>query len=172
MSHIINENNINNNINNVNVEISLNLDDAELYYYLLEDIYETLDKNITDSSGFKISKPDVELNINRKTCWKNFKQICKQINRDSDENLQHILKFFKKELSKPPSINKEGHFIIRGRYRSEMIGDILKRYIKIFLKCEPCKGLNTSIQKKTNKLTYIICYNEKCNFEKVINYEL
>ena len=159
-------------LNNNDIEINLNLDENELYYYLLENIYENLDNNISDNSGIKISKPLVDLDITRKSIWKNFKQICTQINRDKTDDIQHILKFYKKEYSVSPSINKEGQILIKGRYSSEIIGNTLKRYIKTFLKCEPCKGMNTSIQKKDNRLTYIICHNEKCKYERVINYDL
>jgi translation initiation factor 2 beta subunit (eIF-2beta)/eIF-5 len=158
--------------NSFDVEISLDLDENELYYYLLENIYESLDSTISTESGNKISKPDVSLDISRKTVWKNFKCICNQINRNNEEDILHILKFFKKELSVNSSVNKDGHVLIRGRYTSDMIGNILKRYIKIFLKCDPCKGMNTTVERKQNKLTYIICHNDKCNYEKVINYDL
>ena len=45
--------------NSFDVEISLDLDENELYYYLLENIYESLDSTISTESGNKISKPDV-----------------------------------------------------------------------------------------------------------------
>ena len=98
-------------LNNSDIEISLKLDENELYYYLLENIYENLDNNISDNSGFKISKPIVELDITRKSVWKNFKLICTQINRDKPDDIQHILKFYKKEYSVSPSINKDGQFL-------------------------------------------------------------
>lgn len=160
-----------NNSNQNEIDINIKMEENELYYYLLEDIYATLDQHISDESGIKISKPDVTYDVSRKSIWSNFTHISKQINRNKPEDILLILKFFKKEFSVNPSVNKDGHFLIRGRYTSQMITNILKRYIKIFLKCEPCKGMNTVVEKRQNRLIYLVCLNDKCKYEKVINYD-
>ena len=163
---------MNNSNTNSDINISLQLEENELYYYLLEDIYSIIDNNISTDNGIKISKPEVNYDKSRKSIWSNFYQICKQINRASLDDMNHILKFFKKEYSVAPNLNKDNHFLIKGRYNTQIIGNTLKRYIKIFLKCEPCKGMNTTVEKRQNRLTYLVCHNEKCKYEKVTDYEL
>jgi len=51
-----------------NVQLTLGIDEGELYYYLLEDIYNTLDQNpnIYNDGTFKISKPDVHFDKSKK----------------------------------------------------------------------------------------------------------
>jgi len=171
MDNLANDSNDTNDSNN-NIELNLSLDENELYYYLLQKIYNTIDinsSNIFNNLGIKTIKPDAVFDITKKTIWKNFGRICKDIGRDSDENKQLILKFFKQELKNSPSINKDGHFLIRGKLTNEQISDILIKYIKTFVKCEPCKGGNTTIVKKDNRLTYLVCQNPNCKYEKVIS---
>ena len=163
------------NLNNSDTEINLNLDENELYYYLLTNIYNTINtisntSNTFNNAGIKITKPDVVFDVTKKTIWKNFFKICKEIGRDTDDDKQLIVKFYKKEFSNSPSVNKDGHFLIRGRYSVQMIGEVLKNYIRTFVKCEPCKGINTSVIRKDNRLTYLVCQNQNCKYEKVITY--
>jgi len=77
-----------------------------------------------------------------------------------------------KEYTATITINQEGHFYIKGRYSLQIIGNTLKKYIKIFLQCDTCKSMRSTIEKKSNRLTYLVCHNDKCNYEKVINYML
>ena len=171
---VANESN-NSNESNDNIELNLNLDENELYYYLLKSIYNTIETNSSNTfnnSGIKITKPDVVFDVTKKTIWKNFFKICKDIGRDSDDDKQLIVKFYKKEFSNSPSVNKDGQFLIRGRYSVQMISDVLKNFIRIFVKCEPCKGINTTVIKKDNRLTYLVCQNNGCKYEKVITYSL
>ncbi len=147
-------------------DININMDEDELYCYLLEDIYNTLDKYSTtfnEYSGIKISKPDVQYDITKKTIWRNFRLICSQINREEDD----IIKFLKKEYNTSISKNENGELLIKGKYTFQMIATTLKQYIKSYLQCSACKSIKTSIDKK-NKLTYLLCCNKLCNYEKVI----
>jgi translation initiation factor 2 subunit 2 len=152
------------------VKLTLDMDENELYVYLLEDIYDTLDKSSTlfGNSEIKVAKPEARFDVTKKTIWSNFRSICKELK--SDEH--HLADFFTKEYTATLSINQEGHLLIKGRYSDIMIGSTLKKYIKTFLQCGACKSIATSVERKPNKLTYLVCHNEKCKCEKVIKYNL
>lgn len=152
------------------IKLTLDMDENELYVYLLEDIYDSLNQNsnLLGNSEILVAKPEAKFDITKKTIWSNFRNICNEIK--SSEN--QVSNFFAKEYSTTLSINQEGHLLIKGRYSDIMIGSTLKKYIKTFLQCSACKSINTSIEKKINKLTFLVCHNEKCKCEKVIKYNL
>ena len=85
---------------------------------------------------------------------------------------EKVANFFAKEYSTTLSINQEGVLLIKGRFGDIIVGSTLKKYIKNFLQCVACKTINTSVERKTNKLTYLVCHNDKCKSEKVIKYNL
>lgn len=152
------------------VELNLDIDEHELYYYLLEDIYSNLDKHsniFNDTNEVKITKPDVHFDVTRKTMWRNFRKIANQMNRSEE----HIANFYKKEYNTTNSVNKDGELMIRGRYSNQMVATTLKNYIRLFLQCSACKTINTCIEKK-NRLNYLLCNNKICNYEQVINYDM
>lgn len=152
------------------IKLTLDMDENELYVYLLEDIYDSLDKNsnLFRNSEILVARPETKFDITKKTIWYNFRQICKELKI----NENHILNFFAKEFSATMSINQEGQLLIKGRYNDIIIANTLKKYIKTFLQCSACKSIDTSVEKKQNKLIYIVCHNEKCKCEKVIKYNL
>jgi translation initiation factor 2 beta subunit (eIF-2beta)/eIF-5 len=152
------------------VKLTLDMDENELYVYLLEDIYDTLGKNsnLFGNSEIKVAKPEARFDVTKKTIWSNFRLICKELK--STET--HVSDFFAKEYTTTLSINQEGHLLIKGRYSDIIIGSTLKKYIKTFLQCAACKSINTSVERKPNKLTYLVCHNDKCKLEKVIKYNL
>lgn len=151
-------------------KLTLNMDENELYVYLLEDIYDTLDKNsnLFGNLEIKVAKPEARFDITKKTVWSNFRSICKELKSEEEQ----IAKFFAKEYSATLSINQEGHLLIKGRYSDLIIGSALKKYIRTFLQCVACKTINTTVERKANKLTYLVCHNDKCKLEKVIKYNL
>lgn len=152
------------------IKLTLDMDENELYIYLLEDIYDSLDKNsnLFGNKEIQVAKPDAKFDVTKKTIWKNFRDICKELKKDEEQ----IASFFAKEYSTTLSINQEGHLLIKGRYSDMIIGSTLKKFIKTFLQCSACKGINTTVDKKENKLTYLVCKNDKCKCEKVIKYTL
>lgn len=152
------------------VKLTLGMDENELYVYLLEDIYDSMGKNSTlfGNSEIKVAKPDARFDVTKKTIWYNFSSICEELK----SNPNHVADFFAKEYTTTLSINQEGHLLIKGRYSDIIIGSTLKKYIKTFLQCAACKSIDTSVERKPNKLTYLVCHNEKCKCEKVIKYNL
>jgi translation initiation factor 2 subunit 2 len=114
------------------------------------------------TQAIKDSKPDIIFDKSKKTVWKNFKIIQEQINREEN----HILKFFSKEYNKTTSVNKNGHFLISGKYIN-MINNTLKKYIKIYVQCGTCRSIKTNIIKNYKMgIDYKKCF--KCNGESPI----
>lgn len=169
MSELISLNNLNLSVVNDSIqkenEIDITSDIDTIYNFLLDELFETLEKNqefILPDKDEKISKPDTVFDISKRTVWKNFKTIQEQINREEG----HLLKFFNLEYKKTTSINKNGHFLIVGKYMN-MIPNTLKKYIKIYVQCGTCKSIKTSIIKNHRMgLDYKKC--TKCDRESPI----
>lgn len=149
------------------VIINTNTDKDITYNKLLNELYEIINENydLFENNNIKLSKPDIHFDITRKTVWKNFITNCKQINRSSDQ----LQKFINKEFNVESSINKEKHFLIRGRYSFTMLSGALKKYIKNYVQCSSCKSIKTEIfRDQSSRLDYLKCLNEKCNTQKAI----
>ncbi len=145
--------------------ISIHDDTDTIYNFLLNELFNILKKNesvIIPGIDEKVSTPDIEFNINKRTAWLNFRKNCKEINRDEAE----VCKFFKHEYQVQNSVNVSGHMLIVGRYKN-MINTTFKKYIKNHVQCSICKSIKTKENKNHHMgLDYLICLN--CKTEKPI----
>lgn len=153
-----------------NVEINdnnnlLSNNEDTLYLYLLNNIYETLEKNCTSfNKTIQIKKQNIKFNVNRKTIWTDFKKTCIQYEVDE----QQFIHYISKELTTTMSINQDGDLLIKGRYSDTLVENIFAKYLKLYKQCSVCGTFNTKNVKKDNGLLYLICYNKHCKSEKVI----
>lgn len=73
----------NSNLNNLEcTEININQDIDTIYNFLLDELFNVLDKNeeiIIPDKDERLTKPDLEFNKHKRTVWKNFKENLKQI---------------------------------------------------------------------------------------------
>ena len=75
-------------------QLTLNMDENELYIYLLEDIYDILNKNsnLFGNSEIKVAKPEARFDITKKTIWSNFRSICKELKIEEGQVLIFLQK--------------------------------------------------------------------------------
>ena len=150
-------NNIINDTNNINI----NSDPDHTYKTLLDELFEIISENyeLFDTSGVKISKPDIHFDITKKTIWRNFKLNCEQINRTPKQ----VQKFIDKEF------NNQSQLLIRGRYNFNILSASFKKYIKNYVQCNSCKSFKTEIVRNSSmRLDYLQCLNGKCKTSKAI----
>ena len=112
--------------------------------------------------SFKMIPPKILIEGTKKTVIMNFRDLCERMNRILD----HVCKFILYELSTTGSLtNNNNSLKIKGKYKSNVIETIIKKYIKEFLLCNQCKSPKTIIIKE-NRLNYIECRN--CNSKYTI----
>jgi len=136
----------------------------EKYSYgsLVDRFYDQLYKEYPSRKTEKvytIPPPKVFRHGGRAVIWGNFPQTCKSMKRDRE----HVKAFFLRELSAIGSLDVKGRFMIKGKYTSNNIEIILKKYIREYVACRTCKKPDTVIYKK-NRLVYVkcnLCYSEK-----------
>uniref|UniRef100_A0A6B2LGX1 Translation initiation factor IF2/IF5 domain-containing protein n=1 Tax=Arcella intermedia TaxID=1963864 RepID=A0A6B2LGX1_9EUKA len=121
------------------------------YAELLKRIYDLLNiKGDTERVG--IDPPEVGRIGSRKIGWTNFAANCNQISRKT----KHVQAFVLTELGTDGSIGADGKLVIRGRYGSKQLENLLRKYILEYVMCKSCKQVNTELQKE-NRLTFVVC---------------
>lgn len=133
--------------------------DTEEFSYedMLSKIYKKIHANnpeLLDRSKAKIKPPQVARLGTTRTCWSNFKDCCKSVQRSSD----HVQSFFLAELGATGSIDGSEQFILKGRFMSRAIEGILKKYIDQYVRCNICASLNTElVRDQVSRLHFLHC---------------
>ena len=145
----------------------IDMNSSDFYEFLLDNIFEQFEndeqfKKYSDEP--KISKPNINYDFKiRRTVWSNFTKNCGELNRD----LNDIKLFIEKELTNISSINGNNELLIKGKYNSNMIMSIFKKYIKTYVQCTCCSSIRTEISRNyVNKLDVLNC--NKCRAERTI----
>jgi translation initiation factor 2 subunit 2 len=90
---------------------------------------------------------------NKKTILANLSDIAKKLKRNED----HVTQFLFAELGTNGSVDGSRRLVIKGRFQSKQIENILRRYIQDYVVCKTCKSLNTELGKGENRLWYLTC---------------
>jgi translation initiation factor 2 subunit 2 len=126
------------------------------YTELLKRLYDMMnvDKGDSDLKGMKraIEPPKVGRIGTKKIAWTNFMSNCKSINRKPE----HVLAFVLTELGATGSIGGDNKLIIKGRFQSKQLENVLKKYIAEYVTCRTCKSPDTEL-KKENRLLFKVC---------------
>jgi len=99
----------------------------------------------------------------KKSYINNFIDVCKSINRDSEE----IRSFLGKELRMETSMKENKSLKIDGMVRSVgMIENIIKNYVINHVMCKSCKSCKTNVIKE-GRINYLVCTT--CNAKMAID---
>jgi translation initiation factor 2 beta subunit (eIF-2beta)/eIF-5 len=147
-------------------EFSINLSYDEIYDFTINELYRTLNKNqdiIFPRKKQKLTEPIIEYDFKaRKTFWKNFKNICAEMNREDKQ----VKDFIENDLKKQSSIGLNGELRITGRYEI-LLSKTFDRYIKKYLICSSCGSIKTDFKQNYKLgLDYIVCTT--CHCEKSV----
>jgi len=115
-----------------------------------------MDTTIATSRTKFVMRPPQVLRVGtKKTSFANFTEICKTLHRQPN----HLLEFLLAELSTSGSVDGDSQLIIKGRFQSKQIENVLRRYIKEYVICKTCRSPETILQKDT-RLLFLQC--ESC----------
>ncbi|XP_070490082.1 eukaryotic translation initiation factor 2 subunit 2 [Chironomus tepperi] len=155
-----NEEENNENVDENNTNQWLGSDRDYTYDELLNRVFEIiLEKNPDMAAGRKpkfVMRPPQVLRVGtKKTSFANFTEICKALHRQP----KHLLDFLLAELGTSGSVDGNSQLIIKGRFQSKQIENVLRRYIKEYVTCHTCRSPETILQKDT-RLFFLQC--ESC----------
>jgi translation initiation factor 2 subunit 2 len=97
------------------------------------EMYDAMPLSTDIQSAFKIPPPSIQ-KLPKKSVWSNFETICKKLNRECD----HVMKFFFIELSTTGNTDGENNLLIKGKFSSSQIENLLLVYISLYVKCPEC----------------------------------
>merc|ERR1711977_517421 len=121
------------------------------FFTLLSDRHPDLVGGVAKS--FKIPPPQCLREGNKKTLLANLPEISKRLKRTPE----HITSFLFAEMGTSGSTDANGRLIIRGRFQSKQIENILRRYIMDYVICKTCKSPDTELSRGENRLSFITC---------------
>ena len=127
----------------------------------LDRLYKTMQQSLKPEQKM-VLKPPIISNMNKKTFWSNFREICEILGREEE----HFMLFLEAEFSCNASIDMNGVMIIEGKYTSKNIETILRRYINDYIRCNSCKSVDTKFMKE-DRINYLMCNN--CRSQRKIN---
>eukprot|EP00029_Vermamoeba_vermiformis_P013084 TRINITY_DN800_c0_g1_i1.p1 TRINITY_DN800_c0_g1~~TRINITY_DN800_c0_g1_i1.p1 ORF type:complete len:256 (-),score=89.42 TRINITY_DN800_c0_g1_i1:86-814(-) len=129
------------------------------YSELLTRLYDTIagEKGQGEGLGMgsnrkPIEPPKVGRIGTKRIAWINFMNNCKSVNRKPD----HVLAFVLAELGTTGSIGGDNKLIIKGRFQSKQLENVLRKYIAEYVICRTCRSPETEL-KKENRLLFKVC---------------
>jgi translation initiation factor 2 subunit 2 len=93
------------------------------------------------SKRVRLHPPKLSMIGSKRTGWSNFETTAEMMKRDP----QHLSHFVENELGTTVSHAKEGLLVIKGRFRTNQIESILKKYVERYVKCKTCHSYNTTL---------------------------
>ena len=143
------------------------LEPTVFYNFLLDNIFQQFENDQIFTNQVnepKITKPKICYDFKiRRTIWSNFTKNCNELSRD----INSVKLFIEKELSNVSSINGNNELLIKGKYNSNMIMNVFKKYIKTYIQCNCCSSIQTEII-RDNITKFDILKCSKCKAERTI----
>lgn len=108
-----------------------------------------------DRSGPKFRiPPPVCLRDGKKTIFSNIQDISEKLQRSPD----HLIQYLFAELGTSGSVDGQKRLVIKGKFQSKQMDNVLRRYILEYVTCKTCKSINTELKKEqSNRLFFMVC---------------
>ncbi|QLL31018.1 hypothetical protein HG536_0A08330 [Torulaspora globosa] len=129
------------------------------YPDLLHRFFEILKANNPELAGdrsgpkFRIPPP-VCLRDGKKTIFSNIQDISEKLQRSPE----HLIQYLFAELGTSGSVDGQKRLVIKGKFQSKQMENVLRRYILEYVTCKTCKSINTELKKEqSNRLFFLVC---------------
>lgn len=108
-----------------------------------------------DRSGPKFRiPPPICLRDGKKTIFSNVQDISEKLQRAPD----HLMQYLFAELGTSGSVDGQKRLVIKGKFQSKQMENVLRRYIMEYVTCKTCKSINTLLKKEqSNRLFFLVC---------------
>ncbi|CCE64395.1 hypothetical protein TPHA_0H01900 [Tetrapisispora phaffii CBS 4417] len=140
-------------------ESSLQQDVGLPYDKLLSRFFNILRTNNPELAGdrsgpkFRIPPP-ICLRDGKKTIFSNIEDISEKLQRSTD----HLIQYLFAELGTSGSVDGQKRLVIKGKFQSKQMENVLRRYIMEYVTCKTCKSINTELKKEqSNRLFFLVC---------------
>ncbi|CCC71007.1 hypothetical protein NCAS_0G01200 [Naumovozyma castellii] len=108
-----------------------------------------------DRSGPKFRiPPPICLRDGKKTIFANIQDISEKLQRSPE----HLIQYLFAELGTSGSVDGQKRLVIKGKFQSKQMENVLRRYILEYVTCKTCKSINTDLKKEqSNRLFFMVC---------------
>lgn len=138
---------------------SIHQDVGLSYQELLSRFFDILKANNPELAGdrtgpkFRIPPP-VCLRDGKKTIFSNIQDISEKLQRSPE----HLIQYLFAELGTSGSVDGQKRLVIKGKFQSKQMENVLRRYILEYVTCKTCKSINTALKKEqSNRLFFLVC---------------
>ncbi|AET37903.1 translation initiation factor eIF2 subunit beta Ecym_2151 [Eremothecium cymbalariae DBVPG len=129
------------------------------YYDLLSRFFKILRANNPELAGdrsgpkFRIPPPVCQRD-GKKTIFANIQEISEKLQRSPE----HLIQYLFAELGTSGSVDGQRRLVIKGKFQSKQMENVLRRYIMEYVTCKTCKSINTELKKEqSNRLFFLVC---------------
>ena len=129
------------------------------YQNLLSRFFSILRTNNPELAGdrsgpkFRIPPP-ICLRDGKKTIFSNIEDISEKLQRSTE----HLIQYLFAELGTSGSVDGQKRLVIKGKFQSKQMENVLRRYIMEYVTCKTCKSINTDLKKEqSNRLFFLVC---------------
>ena len=152
---------------NIENESSNNTNGLYAYDFLLNRLYNIMDKQKASNTGANWKIPALKLGkgANGRTTWVNFEDVAMVLGRQKED----ILKFICAELSIDATLGGEGqmYFKTKQDISEKTLQSVINDYYKKYIRCPNCKSQNTILRKDpSTRLSQIYC--KECKGVKTV----
>lgn len=130
--------------------------DPYFYKELLTRAFKIIRKNNPDIDDAKkklvMRPPQISRIGTKKTCFVNFNETAKQLNRDR----RHLMAYIFAELGTTGNQDQSEQLILKGKFQPKGIEKVLRGYIKEYVQCKTCRSSETNLDKK-ERLYFLKC---------------
>lgn len=130
------------------------------YDFLLKRVYAQIQSNEKDSAKDKkhvIRFPQVQRDGGKKSAFTNFVEVCRSFNRENDRD--HVLNFLYAELQTQGASDQNNCLILKGKWNSQKIELVLRKYINQYVMCPQCHDIDTRLVRDPTSRVYTLNCN-------------
>lgn len=141
------------------LESSIQQDVGLSYPGLLSRFFNILRTNNPELAGDKSGPkfripPPVCLRDGKKSIFSNIQDISEKLQRSPE----HLIQYLFAELGTSGSVDGQKRLVIKGKFQSKQMENVLRRYILEYVTCKTCKSINTELKKEqSNRLFFLVC---------------
>jgi translation initiation factor 2 subunit 2 len=122
------------------------------YDKLLDRARSQVPEDAFKRTGERFQVPEVQLIVQgNRSIWQNFQEIINILNRPGKE----VLKFVSGQLGTAGNV-EGGNALFNGKFTSELVDEVLNRYVDSYVICPVCTRPDTEIVKESGAY-YLTC---------------
>ena len=129
----------------------MDLRSRDVYLRLLDSAMERVSRIMSRSGDRALELRPTLIHGGRTVILSNLGQIAEVLNRDP----AHLARVILKETGRAGSV-EENKLIIQGKITPEEVKKLLELYVKEFVRCPICKGIDTKLVSE-KKFRFIVC---------------